>query len=55
MNSRFHYGDGLGFKEKGPLYAVEEFLKKNTSFAADPARERYIMTYNPKGFLKRIS
>jgi len=41
----------LAHREKinGPLSAVEEFLSEN------PHRERYILTYNPKGFLKRVS
>ncbi len=51
----YHFGDGLGFKEPGPLAAVEEFVKKNRNFVIDPSRERYLLTYNPKGFLKRIS
>ena len=53
----FHEGDGLGFKEKepGPLAATEAFLEKNPRFISDIDRERYILTYNPKGFLKRIA
>ena len=51
----FHHDDGLGFQDKGPLAAVEEFLSLNSHFAIDSSRERYILTYNPKGFLKRIS
>ena len=51
----FHHGDGLGFQEEGPLAAIEEFLNRNTHFVIDFSRERYILTYNPKGFLKRIS
>lgn len=51
----FHYGDSLGFQEEGPLVAVEEFLKHHPEFEIDPVRERYLLTYNPKGFLKRIS
>ena len=51
----FHHGDGLGFQEEGPLAAVEEFLSRNSHFVIDSSRERYILTYNPKGFLKRIS
>lgn len=50
----FEPGDGMGLKEDGPLRAVEEFLSKNSNFVADSSRERYIATYNPKGFLKRI-
>jgi len=53
----FHYGDGLGFQEDtpGPLAAVEEFLEHHPQFIVDSERERYLLTYNPKGFLKRIS
>ena len=51
----FHHGDGLGFQDKGPLDAIEDFLSRNSHFVIDYARERYILTYNPKGFLKRIS
>lgn len=51
----FHHGDGLGYQDKGPLAAIEEFLSRNSHFVIDSTRERYILTYNPKGFLKRIS
>ena len=51
----FHHDDGLGFQEEGPLAAIEEFLSRNSHFVIDSSRERYILTYNPKGFLKRIS
>ena len=51
----FRPGDGIrGAYRDGPLAAVEEFLKENRSFVADTARERYLLTYNPKGFLRRV-
>jgi cephalosporin hydroxylase len=50
----FKPGDGIGSKKEGPLAAVEEFLRKNSDFVVDTERERYILTYNPKGFLKRV-
>ncbi len=50
----FDVGDGIGIKEEGPLAAVEEFLGVNKDFTIDAERERYIMTYNPRGFLRRI-
>ena len=49
----FEPGDGIGLCEDGPLLAVEEFLSKNSNFVLDAERERYILTYNPKGFLRR--
>lgn len=64
LGSYFIVEDGLvdlfeepiraGIKE-GPLVAIEEFLKINHDFVIDKERERYILTYNPSGFLKRIS
>jgi cephalosporin hydroxylase len=51
----FHEGDGIGFEEEGPLAATEEFLSRHTNFVVDEKRERYLLTYNPRGFLKRIN
>lgn len=53
----FHSEDGLGFREEdpGPLAAIEEFLSRHVEFIVDKSRERYVLTYNPKGFLKRVS
>jgi len=39
----------------GPMKAVESWIVKNPNFEIDRGRERYIMTYNPKGYLKRVS
>jgi cephalosporin hydroxylase len=50
----FEPGDGLGGFGEGPLRAIEEFLEKNPPFVVDEERERYLLTYNPKGFLKRL-
>ncbi len=44
----------LGWKEAGPLAAVDLFLQENNDFEIDAARERYLMTYNPCGYLKRV-
>lgn len=50
----FRPGDGIGMFEAGPLAATEEFLADHPNFVVDSSRERYIMTYNPRGFLKRV-
>ena len=42
------YGDG-------PFEAIQEFLPRHNEFAADPAREKFLMTFNPGGYLKRIA
>ena len=39
---------------EGPFEAVEEFLKQNRNFAVDETREKFLMTFNPHGYLKRI-
>ena len=49
----FRPGDGLGVWEDGPLAATDDFLAVHPEFEVDKTRERYILTYNPRGFLKR--
>jgi cephalosporin hydroxylase len=39
---------------EGPWEAVEEFLSTNKNFIIDNSRERFLLTANPSGFLKRI-
>lgn len=52
----FRPGGSFGmYFRGGPLDAVQEFLKTNPHFIADRERERYLLTGNPYGFLKRIN
>jgi acetyltransferase-like isoleucine patch superfamily enzyme len=37
------------------MEAVEEFLVENRDFVIDYEREKFFLTFNPKGFLKKIS
>ena len=39
----------------GPMEAVREFLGTTHNFRADPGPERFMLTFNPRGYLKRIS
>jgi cephalosporin hydroxylase len=40
----------------GPWEAVQEFLARNANFEVDQRREKYYMTFNPGGYLrKRLS
>ena len=39
----------------GPMEAVHEFLSESSKFVADRSREKYGLTFNPNGFLKRES
>jgi cephalosporin hydroxylase len=37
----------------GPYPATQQYLSEHPEFEVDMDRERYVMTYNPGGFLKR--
>jgi hypothetical protein len=39
----------------GPMEAVSEFLKQNRRFRIDRSREKFLMTFNPMGYLRRVS
>ena len=38
----------------GPMEAVAEFLRDNGDFEVDRTKEKFLMTFNPGGFLKRV-
>jgi cephalosporin hydroxylase len=38
----------------GPYEAVEDFLKEDHHFDVDLSREKFMMTFNPRGYLKRV-
>jgi cephalosporin hydroxylase len=38
----------------GPMEAVREFLEGNKDFVIDRSREKFYLTFNPDGYLKRI-
>lgn len=38
----------------GPYEAVHAFLKENRDFVLDKSREKFVLTYNPDGYLRRI-
>jgi len=42
-------------RRDGPLMAVEEFIKLNPHFQIDLDREKYLLTYNPRGYLRRLT
>ncbi len=41
--------------EPGPMEAVEEFLAADKHFEPDQSRERLLLTFCPRGFLKRVN
>ena len=38
----------------GPMEALQEWLPQHPEFVCDEHRERFMMTFNPMGYLKRI-
>ena len=39
----------------GPLEAVEEFLARTDEFEIDREREKFLITFNPRGYLRRVA
>ncbi len=39
---------------EGPMEAIEEFLKTNQDFIIDESKHKFYLTFNPRGYLKRI-
>jgi cephalosporin hydroxylase len=39
----------------GPMEAVTDFLQHNRRFAVDRRREKFFLTFNPNGFLRRVA
>ena len=44
-------GDGVG---AGPMEAIEEFLRTNDMYVVDESKEKFLMTFNPRGYLRRV-
>ena len=40
--------------EPGPMEALEMFMKDNKDFVIDKTREKFLMTWHPNGFLRKI-
>lgn len=38
----------------GPMEAIHEFLSERDDFEIDRSREKYYLTYNPSGYLRRV-
>jgi cephalosporin hydroxylase len=38
----------------GPLEAIERFLETTDEFEIDRAREKFLITFNPSGYLRRV-
>lgn len=49
-----HHGLTEGPKP-GPYEAIDTFVAENHDFEIDRSREKFVITWNPKGYLKRVS
>lgn len=49
-----HHGLNGG-PSPGPYEAVEAFVSRNHNFEIDRSREAFLITWNPKGFLRRVA
>ena len=38
----------------GPMEAIDDFLRKNSDFIIDKSKEKFYLTFNPRGFLLRV-
>jgi cephalosporin hydroxylase len=38
----------------GPMEAVEEFLRLDRRFQSDESRHKFLLSFNPRGYLKRL-
>lgn len=47
-----HHGLSVG-PNPGPYEAIGDFLRKNTAFEIDRSKEPFLITWNPKGYLRR--
>jgi cephalosporin hydroxylase len=48
-----HHGLDVG-PAPGPYEAIERFVAENENFIIDRSKEEFLITWNPKGYLKRI-
>lgn len=47
-----HHGLDVG-PNPGPYEAIDAFLQESADFESDRSRERFLITWNPRGYLKR--
>jgi cephalosporin hydroxylase len=48
------YVDSYDAQPGGPQTAIQEFLATTTEFAVDNSQHKFLVTFNPNGYLKRI-
>lgn len=45
----------VGDHGPGPMEAMREYLKVDRSFLTDARKGKFLMTFNPKGYLRKIN
>ena len=45
----------LPYSGPGPGEALGQFLKENSDFEVDKSKEKFLMTFNPNGYLRRVN
>lgn len=48
------WGKGKEYWNNGPMTAIKRFLEFNDNFEIDRSWEKFLLTWHPKGYLKRI-
>jgi cephalosporin hydroxylase len=48
------YVDFYSLQRGGPMKAIEAFLATSDDFVVDPIGDRYFVSFNPKGWLRRV-
>jgi cephalosporin hydroxylase len=49
-----HHGLNVG-PNPGPYEAISKFIENNQKFEIDRSKEAFLITWNPKGYLRRVS
>ncbi|MAH84568.1 MAG: hypothetical protein CBB68_09585 [Rhodospirillaceae bacterium TMED8] len=49
------YRETVGDEPGGPMEAIDAFMAVNNNFEIDIQRHRYLMTFNPRGYLRRTA
>ncbi|QQG44858.1 MAG: cephalosporin hydroxylase [Candidatus Roizmanbacteria bacterium] len=47
-------GHPVPYFEAGPWEATQEFIKHNKHFLIDTTKEKFYLTFNPRGYLKKL-
>ena len=52
-DTNLNHPNPAGFE--GPMEAIDEFLKENKDFVIDESKNKFYLTFNPNGYLKKLT